>query len=306
MKITTQRLDSGRWRILRGQFRKSRTRHNIMRNILAEPVSYVPDARFQDQVFTASIMVQRIDIPPDTSLKAEQTETLFLQFNYARYMINRIRCKLLDSLIETARPKDRAGRWETNSRELLYWYEKQIITQGKIVAGNMGLVLAMAKSAHYYNVDFTDLISEGSMALLRASDKFDCGRGYKFSTYACRAILKSFSRAAKCSYRYRSLFPTQLDSTIENDDYLDQLRKVIQEDKIEEIRSILHNNTAALSLREQSVLTMRFPLNENSLTPMSLKEIGRKLGLSKERIRQIQNKALQKLRCTAEKRMVFM
>ena len=46
------------------------------------------------------------------------------------------------------------------------------------------------------DVDFAEVVSEGNMALIRAVDKFNVERGFKFSTYACRAILKAFSRTA--------------------------------------------------------------------------------------------------------------
>ena len=53
------------------------------------------------------------------------------------------------------------------------------------------------------------------MALLRAVDKFDAGRGYKFSTYACRAILKAFSRQGMKLSKYRQRFPTDFDPKLE-------------------------------------------------------------------------------------------
>ena len=73
----------------------------------------------------------------------------------------------------------------------------------------------MAKRTRMGDVDFGELVSEGNMALLRAVEKFDIGRGFKFSTYACRAILKAFSRIAMKTNRYRQAFPTEFDPTME-------------------------------------------------------------------------------------------
>ncbi|MEZ6241833.1 MAG: sigma factor [Phycisphaerales bacterium] len=80
----------------------------------------------------------------------------------------------------------------------------------------------MAKRTRMSEVDFADLVSEGNMALLRAVDKFDAGRGFKFSTYACRAILKAFSRQGMKLSKYRQRFPTDFDPKLEESDYLER------------------------------------------------------------------------------------
>ncbi|TFG50243.1 MAG: sigma-70 family RNA polymerase sigma factor [Candidatus Brocadiia bacterium] len=190
--------------------------------------------------------------------------------------------------------------------ELLRWNQKQLDSRSKIITSNMGLVLSMVKRVNYYGVEFTDLVSEGSMALMRATEKFDCQRGFKFSTYACQAISKSFFRAAKKSYRYRSLFPAQLESAMEKSNHLQQVRETAHQDRTEEVCTILRDNLADLSATEQSVLEMRFSLNNQEYSkPLTLKQVGYKLDLSKERIRQIQKCALAKIRQVAEKRMIL-
>ena len=70
----------------------------------------------------------------------------------------------------------------------------------------MPLVLAMVRRIRMPMVEFVDLISEGNKALLRSVEKFDVSRGFKFSTYACRAILKGFSRLATKTGSYRQHF----------------------------------------------------------------------------------------------------
>ena len=243
----------------------------------------------------ATVMEQLVDVIPGQALKGDEEVNLFLQLNYARYKTAQIRRHLLSQSPWTKK----------TALELLEWNKRQLHARSQIVTANMGLVLAMAKKVDFPGVEFTDLISEGSMALLRASDKFDFDRGFKFSTYACRAIFKGFSRTAKQNYRYRSRFPAQWDVALEKDDHLDQLRQENHSDGIDEVRMIFQENIADLSRVEQSVIEMRFSLKPKQTKPLTLKQVGDKLGLTKERIRQIQNKALAKMRLVAEERIVF-
>ena len=166
---------------------------------------------------------------------------------------------------------------------------------------NLALVLAMAKRTRMSEVDFGELVSEGNMALLRAVEKFDAARGFKFSTYACRAILKSFGRFASKSSRYHNAFPTEFDPAMEKSDYLETRRAGIEQDAVEELQRIIGENRAELSTVERTVIEARFALNrgQNSQA-MTLEEVGQVIGVTKERVRQIQNKALEKLRLMIE------
>lgn len=267
---------------------------SIIQKLLNHPIGYMSHSWFQTPREMKNIMSQKVTVTNGIPLTEEQSRTLFLQLNYTRYQMNQIRRVILK--------KRNATKKEL--KQILSLYDQQMDIRGIIITANMGLVLAMVKNTHYIGVEITDLISEGSVALLRAADKFDCCRGFKFSTYACRAILRGFSRAAKKSYRYRSVFPLQLDTTLEKDDKLERMRDELQNEMIEEIRAIYRNNLAELSGTEQSVVAMRFSLNNRYAPPLTLQQVGKRLGLSKERIRQIQNKALTKLRVITEERLI--
>ena len=151
------------------------------------------------------------------------------------------------------------------------------------------------------------MISEGNFALLRSVDKFDCSRGFKFSTYACRAILKSFSRVALRTSRYRGRFPTEFDPSLEKSDYVDRKRDGVEADCVEEIRDILSQNRAELNDMERTVIRERFALNDevDQPRPKTLEQVGELIGVTKERVRQIQNKALEKLRATIESEVLI-
>ncbi len=185
----------------------------------------------------------------------------------------------------------------TAVQEVLRWERAVQEIRGQLVRDNLPLVLAMAKRTRLRGVDPADLISEGSLALLRAANKFDCARGYKFSTYACRAILKSFSRVATRTSRYRGHFPTEFDPVLEKGNQLERRRMDVVGECVDELRTILDDNLGRLSDVERQVIQARFALDQPDrevAKGKTLEQVGELIGVSKERVRQIQNKALDK------------
>ncbi len=227
-----------------------------------------------------------------TTLTTGQEQLLFQRFNFARCKVYRI---LKDNKGKSLAPDE--------MRSLMVWFKIANAARAQIVQANLPLVLAMAKRTKLTGVDYAELISEGNMALLRSVDKFDCSRGFKFSTYGCRAILKSFSRVAIRSSRYRSRFPTEFDPAMEKSDFIEQKRQGVEDGCVDELRSILTENLADLSEVEKKVIRARFALDaadSEQARPMTLEQVGEIIGVTKERVRQIQNKALEKLRQTLE------
>jgi RNA polymerase sigma factor (sigma-70 family) len=227
--------------------------------------------------------------PSSSLLTTEQEKHMFLRYNYARMRA------------ESAVRKFRTHPGKQAVREIAVWYKRVRDTREIITQANLALVLAMAKRTRMSDVDFGELVSEGNMALLRAVEKFDIARGFKFSTYACRAILKAFSRIAMKNSRYRQAFPTEFDPTMEKSNYQETRRADVEQDAVEELQRIIGENRAQLSDVEKTVIQARFAINRGQETAaMTLEEVGRVIGVTKERVRQIQNKALEKLRATIE------
>lgn len=226
-------------------------------------------------------------------LTGAEERVLFHQFNYARYRVWSLQQEIW------ARPDKKPTREQAD--EVLRWYRTAERLREQIAETNLALVLAMAKRTRMSEVDFADLVSEGNMALLRAVDKFDAGRGYKFSTYACRAILKAFSRQGMKLSKYRQRFPTDFDPKLERSNYLEVKRADFQRDAADEVRRIVIENRADLSDVERTVIEHRFGLESGGEErPMTLEQVGQIIGVTKERVRQIQNKAMEKIRAELE------
>ncbi len=227
--------------------------------------------------------------PSSSLLTTEQEKHIFLRYNYAR-------CRA-----QSAVKKFKLQPGKQAAREVAGWYGRVRQNREIITQANLALVLAMAKRTRMSEVDFGELVSEGNMALLRAVEKFDVARGFKFSTYACRAILKAFSRIAMKNSRYRQAFPAEFDPTMEKSNYQETRRADVEQDAVEELQRIIGENRAQLSEVEKTVIQARFAVNQgDDASAMTLEEVGRVIGVTKERVRQIQNKALEKLRATIE------
>ena len=223
-------------------------------------------------------------------LTGAQERILFLKFNYARFRMRAVQIKIGSSRPDLA-----------EARDLLQWHTIAAGFREQIAETNLALVLAMAKRIRIMDGEFADLVSEGNMALMRSVDKFDCERGFKFSTYACRAILKAFSRHGMKSTRHRQRFITDFDPAFERSDHLETRRAEFIADSAAEVRHLMDTNEADLTLVEQTVIGHRFGIGAPSQAPtLTLEQVGQIIGVTKERVRQIQNKALEKLRSTIE------
>ncbi len=227
-------------------------------------------------------------------LTGAQERILFLKYNFARRQVSVLQAEVLN-----------ANPTLEQAREILRWYRTAKEYREQIAETNLALVLAMAKRTRMSEVDFADMVSEGNMALLRSVDKFDCGRGFKFSTYACRAILKAFSRQGVKFSKYRQRFPTDFDPALEKSNHLETLRATHERESADEVKHIVLTNRADLTDVERTVINHRFGLATSSTEtahpgPLTLEQVGQIIGVTKERVRQIQNKALDKIRLALE------
>ena len=221
-------------------------------------------------------------LPRRKPLSAEDERRLFLRYNYARYR--------LGDLAE----KQQKRVTKSRAIEMLNWHDRVQTVRDELVDANMSLVLSMAKRTRIPSVDFPELVSEGNMALLRAIDRFDVSRGYKFSTYACRAILKGFNRMAGKTGRYVSRFGVSYDPELERSDYDVHKHDMQRADAVSDLLDIISANRAELCEIERTIVIERFGLAGDK--PKTLAQVGGIVGLSNERVRQVQKAALAKIR----------
>ena len=218
-------------------------------------------------------------------MKTPEERLMFLRFNFSKRKL-----KMLKKKIQTEGLSNELGE------EFMLWHGRSEHLREYLVRTNLALVLAMAKRTRLGDVDFAEIVSEGNMALLRAIEKFNIDKGFKFSTYACRAILKGFSRTAMKHNRHRMRFPVEFEPDLEKSDWSDERRNTVEDDLVGELKQIVDSNLAELSDVEQTVIKQRFNWQQETDSPMTLEEVGQVIGVTKERVRQIQNKALAKIR----------
>ena len=177
-------------------------------------------------------------------------------------------------------------------------YDESVTTKNQIIRANLRLVVSIAKRYVGPTGDFFELVSDGNMSLFRAAEKFDFSRGNKFSTYASWAIMKNFARTIPNELRYRGRFCTshpEIFGTVEDAhaDYYEQESAQIRRES--QVQGIL----TQLDERERQIVTNRYGLTRGQ-EPLTLKQVGAAMGITKERVRQLQFRAMGKLRMAAE------
>lgn len=224
-------------------------------------------------------------------LTAAQERHLFRKFNFLKYRASRLRDRL-----DRRRPDlNRMERIEA-------LYEQVVATKNQIIRSNLRLVVSLAKSRVSEIHDFYTLISDGNISLIRAVEKFDYSRGFKFSTYATWAIVKNFARSIPDELRRRRRMGSLHDDMLGlvEDDRGDQFDS---ERHHQRQAQQVHQLLAHLSDREQRIIACRFGLDYRR-EPQTLREIGEELGVTKERVRQLESRAMRKLRDAATREQI--
>ena len=226
------------------------------------------------------------------------------------------------------------------------------LARAHLIRANLRLVVSVAKKYVGRGLSFLDLIQEGNIGLMKATDKFDYKRGFKFSTYATwwirQAITRAISdqsrtirlpvhvgetinRVKKTSHRLQQILerePTQEEIARAMDVTDEKVRQVLDVsrhpisleapvgqdgdaflgDFIEDestahplelasqelLKSQIRDALSKLTERERKIIVLRFGLEDGRFR--TLEEVGREFGITRERIRQIEAKALRKLR----------
>ncbi len=221
------------------------------------------------------------EIPRD--MLGDREPAAFVWFNFCRWRVLR--------LVERLR---RQPLGVQACRDVVKWQRRVCAAREGIALANKGLVIVRAQAIRRGPIPYDDWLGIGYVALMRAVDRFDVSTGYKFSSYACAAINRELLRARQIAQRSGQWEPASLDEARSEYEVLDRPEPA----EVREVKDALVRNTADLTGREFRVLRFRYGLDGRRVH--TLAEAGHLVGVSKELVRQIQLRALDKLRAVLD------
>lgn len=236
------------------------------------------------------------DVPPELAplyevplLNKEQEQHLFRQMNYLKHKVRKLcdRFRTPEGTVNAA--KVRIEDLEAIER----LQEKVTEVKDLLISCNMRLVVSIAKRHAGQTDNFFELLSDGNMSLMRAVEKFDYSRGNKFSTYASWAIMKNFARSIPEEKTRKERYVTGRDELFDvaPDNRTDEHELITSaEQAAHRVNRLLEH----LSPRDREIVRLRAGLDGSE--PKTLEEIGQQLGITKERVRQLNVRIMKQLR----------
>ena len=216
-------------------------------------------------------------------LTREQEVHLFRKLNYLKYKTDGRRGRL-----NPARPQERL------MAPIEKLCQETLATRNQIICANLRLVVSIAKRHLGPAQSFFELVSDGNVSLMRAIERFDYSLGNRFSTYASWAIINNFSRSISEGLRHRAHFRTDCSERFTTTPDVSPNHHELE--AAQSRREIaLDGILRRLNEREREIIVCRFGLRRGD-EPQTLQQVGDVMGVTKERIHQIEARALRKLR----------
>lgn len=278
--------------------------------VLEEAECFIPSDEFADRKAESQILgddflsdcvdassparksSRKVSLPPHLAgltesklLTPEQERRLFQRMNFLRYrawkILNPSRGSTTQWDLERARALVQAANWHRDV----------------IVQANVRLVISIVKKFVNNQCGFDDLLSDGIMALIRSVDKFDYQRGFRFSTYATQVVRRN-------SYRFvmeRQDERMKVTNSINEPglDVEEVSTSTMSETRWNTLQSHLRGMLDELDKREKLIIRARFSLGGHRRV-QTLQKLADRLGISKERVRQLEKRAVEKLQILAQ------
>jgi RNA polymerase primary sigma factor len=272
------------------------------RTVLAQPIQFVYNQEFEAPGADEAILADRRgpegvrprhvqtpkELPPylqdlyrQPLFTPEQERDMFRRYNYLKFQADRLR-RRLDVLT--------AAEAELARIESLLAESERI--KNEILRANLRLVVSIARRHVGRSSCFFEIVSDGNLSLMRAVEKFDYSRGFKFSTYASWAIMRNYARTIPEQLYHASRLVTGSEDTLAVAAAPDDSGR---DTVIEGARHLIQKGLVLLTARERDVVVRHYGLDQRG-EPMTLDQIGGLFGVTKERVRQIERKAIAKLR----------